>query len=595
MKLILISLLIKEALGRLAFKFDSINDGSSIPELGKGPKGISDLNGEDYHATWRYGLVVTDGVSSSRYPSSDLAEILALGVAGFLSSLRKADQMKSPEEYKKIVLRGVIDSLNDYQFSLCHSLFKNEKFKGLVIGDDIKNDLLNNLSSSSTLISAQIVDKDKNASILRVFQKGDSRLAIFRKTPNKSKEGYYYKLHLILEEQQHHFNCPFQFQNLRSYLNVINQEVFDLEILEDDIVLAASDGLFDNMFIGYLTYFVNFLISLFFEDNDLSEEFTKSQIADQINEYMNYLRINYEDFIKMTNAKEKVNPDTKKEPSFLTKASLYIENYKHIMPNQDVSDVVELLKLKTFKTKEEKEVISKAVSIINSKDELKRYEILTITKNLEKDTKTESNLKEDYLEKKPIKESKLKSELKFKKFTAKMEEKNNLIHFSDSQHYFIKPTDLNKIYKVPLSSFISSQSNNEIDHSIEEIFSFTQENIKFLMETINPKAFSQVIAETVKNLFQVGDGISENKEKALNPFSVEEYKINRNELSWTNMKLDDITVVTGFVVVEDEDSKKPNTMKQVKDEIKKFLKGSYERLDAHVSEFVINRVQIQVI
>jgi hypothetical protein len=40
--------------------------------------------------------------------------------------------------------------------------------------------------------------------------------------------------------------------------------------------------------------------------------------------------------------------------------------------------------------------------------------------------------------------------------------------------------------------------------------------------------------------------------RVLSPFSVEYFKINKNNPNRSNMKIDDIKIITGFVVKEDE-------------------------------------------
>jgi hypothetical protein len=204
MKIALIYLLIAKSISHLTFKFSSIDDGASIPSLEKGSKGISGLNGEDYSVTWKEGMVVTDGVGSSIYPSSDFAEILALSVARILSSPKEVSPTTRSAEYAKILVKKIVDTLNKYQLTFAHALSKLDFFSKHA--DTEQASLLNKYKSSSTLISAQIVNNQRKKSTLRVFQKGDSRLAVFRKTLNESGEGYYYKLHQVLEEQQHSFN-----------------------------------------------------------------------------------------------------------------------------------------------------------------------------------------------------------------------------------------------------------------------------------------------------------------------------------------------------------------------------------------------------
>lgn len=72
---------------------------------------------------------------------------------------------------------------------------------------------------------------------LKVANLGDSGFLIIR---NKS---VYYKT----KGQQHAFNCPYQL-GTGSTTDPSNSEVFSVLVQNNDIIVAASDGLFDNLF-----------------------------------------------------------------------------------------------------------------------------------------------------------------------------------------------------------------------------------------------------------------------------------------------------------------------------------------------------------
>jgi hypothetical protein len=585
MKIALIYLLITGAISDLAFKFDSVDDRASIPDLGKGFKGISGLNGEDYSVTWKKGIVVTDGVSSSTYPSSDFAEILALSVARLLNHPKEVKPTSS-EKYEKILVKAIVDSLNEYQFRFFSSLIK---FSTDYEVDSLK---LNNFNyhSSSTLISAQITNNEKKENILRVFQKGDSRLAVFRKTLNASKEGYYYKLHHILEEQQHYFNCPYQFQNLRNAYNVVNQKIFNLEIFKDDIIVAGSDGLFDNLFIGYLNHFINFLIYLSFEDNGLSQDSTEDKIMTQIKAYVDYLQNEYPIFIQGENGKTTLEKNVEKQIDIGTKARLFLENYKSIMTETEISTLEETLNIeKSKKFEHEKiQIEKKAFEIMKSTNELNRFEILLKQKETP-NTKIKI-LSKPSSSKKIIDEIKPKKkvDLKREKNQKKQEEREKDIPLNGSELSLDHPTDFNKIFEVPISTFIDTKLNNEVEEKISNSFSFSEDNIEYFMKTIDSKTFSLKIAQIVKKMFEIDEkNNGGDKKRVLSPFFVEEYKNTKKDVYGMNMKIDDITVVTGFVV---EDLKKRSKKNPENDIINSKLEESYEMLNMHAQEFAFYKV-----
>jgi hypothetical protein len=491
-----------ESISQLAFKFNSVNDGASMPALNKKIKGDSECNCENYSVTWKKGMVMTDGVRDSSYPSLDFAEILALSVARFLSSLKETELIISSDKYKKKLLKEIIDSLNEYQLIFAETLSNFE------FSEKEMTNQLEKYKSGSALLSAQITYNEKK-NILRVFQKGNSRLAIFRKTWNESYKGFYYKLHRVLEEQQYSFNYPFQFLNHRDVCNVVDQEVFDLEIFEDDIIIAGSHSLFNNVFIGYLTHFVNFLIYLFFEDNSLSQESTKKQILTQIDTYMKYLQKGYQIFMKNRNSKEQsASIITQEKISIQTKATKFLENYRTIMTEEEI-----LILEKTIENKQanEEEIRNKANSIMISGNEFQRYVTLkNFRKNKNSKIKTknqssESNTASIFNKKSESKRLKCQNKRIERESNEEEEEleQNEKIEEKEKSLYVDKTDDISKIFELPILTFIDKKQNEDIDKMISKSFLFTDENINFFFKTMDSKTFSQKIVQAVEKMFEI--------------------------------------------------------------------------------------------
>jgi hypothetical protein len=106
------------------------------------------------------------------------------------------------------------------------------------------------------------------------------------------------------------------------------------------------------------------------------------------------------------------------------------------------------------------------------------------------------------------------------------------------------------------------------------------------MKNIDSKTFSKKIAQLVDKLFIVDKNNNENLEsRILTPFSVELYKTKKEETNGYSVKIDDITIVTGFVVEEDQNLVKSSEMKFEFNEINDKIKASYDHLKVHVKEF----------
>ena len=124
---------------------------------------------------------------------------------------------------------------------------------------------------SSTACIAVIQNK-----ILKVANLGDSTWILVRYSFSENKS----KVLLKTEEQQHNFNAPYQLSNLPENLKSVG--IFDSEysakpkfwkdkpsdsvlyqwkVEEGDIVICATDGLFDNLFINEILNIVDVFIS----------------------------------------------------------------------------------------------------------------------------------------------------------------------------------------------------------------------------------------------------------------------------------------------------------------------------------------------
>lgn len=81
---------------------------------------------------------------------------------------------------------------------------------------------------------------------------GDSGFAIFRKSLNSGPaENESWSVVLASKEQQHAFNCPFQVSPVPSMSDhPSNGDSYVFEARTGDIILVASDGLFDNISVG---------------------------------------------------------------------------------------------------------------------------------------------------------------------------------------------------------------------------------------------------------------------------------------------------------------------------------------------------------
>jgi hypothetical protein len=121
-----------------------------------------------------------------------------------------------------------------------------------------------NILSYSTFVTVYLDNKPRTKQVfLKHYQKGDSQFIVFRLLENDKGTFNYVPIYFS-HDQQTDFNSSQQFgsdafKQKRTYYDT--EEIVDeLEVFENDIVLLGSDGLFDNLFLSYITYLVNMIV-----------------------------------------------------------------------------------------------------------------------------------------------------------------------------------------------------------------------------------------------------------------------------------------------------------------------------------------------
>jgi len=243
---------------KLQFAFINHQDGHFL-EYQKN-KMLREAYGEDAFATTPYSLAVSDGVGGCQFSSKYISNTLVTSAAQFYSDMALTDSQKiSKSQFREKLLEKLTEDL--YGLNLFVSFEYLRASLLYSVDPAFRNQLFNLLPTSATLVSGFIEeDKASGKHKLRIFQKGDSLIAVFRKTPSIYKDYYSYTLYAVTPEHQAKFNTPYQFSSTHQFTNFFQDNAYEIDIRSDDIVVAGSDGLFDNVFVGYLTYMINAII-----------------------------------------------------------------------------------------------------------------------------------------------------------------------------------------------------------------------------------------------------------------------------------------------------------------------------------------------
>ena len=279
----------------LMFKIFGLKSGHFI-EYKKDKKTDKD-RGEDSFSTSVYGIAVADGVGGCLFSSNFVSQALVSGVVSFNSNqyLNLDDEIYRNSIHSSAVYG--VEKLWDTQKQQLAD-YKAENPSNRFSEHDI--------STSSTFINTYIDNQPVQGPVLRVFQKGDSLMALFRKQLKPNGGGYYYKLIALPPDQQANFNQPYQFSTTsfedQEYADQYKQEhaVYAFDIQKDDLVLVGSDGVFDNVPASVLELSVNFLIEVIsfyvhhhIDFENLFNSFSKSlitKLASEIDALKNKIR-----------------------------------------------------------------------------------------------------------------------------------------------------------------------------------------------------------------------------------------------------------------------------------------------------------------
>jgi len=110
---------------------------------------------------------------------------------------------------------------------------------------------------------------------LRISNLGDSKVVVFRKNEEQNR----YEIVCETQTQQHFFNCPFQ---LGGQDQPSDSEAIEHELQPNDIVICASDGLYDNIYLKDIGF------EVLTSELDMSELATRlAHKAHQIGRYQN--------------------------------------------------------------------------------------------------------------------------------------------------------------------------------------------------------------------------------------------------------------------------------------------------------------------
>lgn len=252
---------------RLIFKISETYDGFNL-EKPKKKHAVSDF-GEDSTVATRQSLIVADGVGQCAFSSKFLSKVLVDSTAKVNIEIEKTEQ-SAPFNfagYRERLLKEIDTRLGKF-WKLIQNTWEMNLLQQKMKEDDHP---LSDFGLSSTLVTAVLDSGSKAVDNLKIFQKGDSLVAVFRLTDSLNGKGKHYQFAYLSPELQKEFGQPIQFVGVPAGVNFKDDISTTETVQKGDIVMLGSDGLFDNIHPSVLLFCVNELVRLLIEGGPAAE------------------------------------------------------------------------------------------------------------------------------------------------------------------------------------------------------------------------------------------------------------------------------------------------------------------------------------
>lgn len=262
-KLFLIASLYINLVRGLKFRVSGRQSGANL-ELKKEILGKFD-HAEDSIATTPYCIAVADGVGSCSYTSKHWSELLVYKFQHFVDETfleKKFDYEEKRSEIPEMAFKYFESLRTDYNKILNEERDTFESKKGYKMRNEF---VFQKTVVSSTLIGAYIDNASEET--MNVIQTGDSLLASFLPTQTEEEKGHYYYPNFYTLEMRRGWNFPYQYINYKPEKKKEDEEEpeaissFSAWITKGSVVIAGSDGLWDNFHFVGVSLLLNMLVN----------------------------------------------------------------------------------------------------------------------------------------------------------------------------------------------------------------------------------------------------------------------------------------------------------------------------------------------
>lgn len=527
------------------FKFNSTTDGYSIKNSDIHAQSIPN---EDSFYTVPLGFVITDGVGSDLLPGDIFSRSLSLYLARLFMSpgemRRKLDKTNYAVNFEENVLKYSRWSIANFNDKLGRIGLPSP---GVKLDNQSKFDRLHLTTNAATVLAVFINNDFKTSNSiksLRIFQKGDSLVMVFNPvTIAEGKFGIsFFSPEFVLKEQVHAFRVPHQF--ISTDPNFSQHICHEYIVKNGTIVVAGTDGLFDNLPLSFITYLVNLLA---FETaiNNISEEMMEGLVRAKVNLYISKMK-DENTVLKMY---EKIREKAKvHDNTFFWLLDGIRNGLKYLLEQDDSTN-------------------PKSHAYKNQQLSLDSYIAKQLLRNIPE-----------------IKNNSTKSNREYDNFAKKLNARNADSFFDCSlEDIFYEPKDYSKAREI-----ISGCTES----SIMSAFPFSELMIKRLIKNFN----SMLVSKGIALAAQI---IAETKTKNLIPYNLREFedameKLNLDAKPSSDGRLDDITVVAAIVKNGDSKILQSSDEETFEEQFKELIEKSATNFEQEIeNEFIDLEEQIE--
>lgn len=261
---IIIALLSLSSAKRLMFNIEYPMEAGTYVK--KKAKHLTEDIGEDSWYGTPYTLTVADGVSDYTFSSRFMAAAMVNKMSSHLIGLLQQNKAfwNVPSEFMHRTHRVLVERVKELRRKI------NELYNAWEDKRGRFSPVPREEVHVGATLACSFLQPYEDRSVHRIFIRGDSQVIIWRAHESVNPRRFYVEPFFVTKPGQNSFNYPFSYRSDMETQDSAENTSEEVEAIEGDAVMAASDGLWDNIHPSFLQVMVNsFYMANLQNDNDI--------------------------------------------------------------------------------------------------------------------------------------------------------------------------------------------------------------------------------------------------------------------------------------------------------------------------------------